>query len=130
MQPVGLWQRQHAAAPRKQENSSLFPPQVYPFPAPEPACAVMLGVSQHLLLPMSARKHKTHTKEKSKTTPSPPYLTEIEREKETRPSLLLHGPVLVSSHLLHLDLRYALLLDARGHSLRNLPLLFPSWWGR
>ena len=57
MQSEGLWQRQHAAAPRKQETAAFFPPQVYPFPAPEPACAVIVGVSQRLLLPISARKH-------------------------------------------------------------------------
>ena len=44
-------------SPSQARNSSLFPPQVYPFPTPEPACAVIVGVSQRLLLPMSARKH-------------------------------------------------------------------------
>ena len=47
MQPVGLWQRQHAAALAiaNKENNSPFPP-VYPFPTPGPACAVIVGVTE------------------------------------------------------------------------------------
>ena len=34
MQPVGLWQRQHAAAPRKQETAALFPSTGIPLSYP------------------------------------------------------------------------------------------------
>ena len=70
--PLHAARRAMAAAacrcPSQARNSSLFPPQVYPFPAPEPACAVIVGVSQRLLLPMSSRKLKPKTKEKKRVT--------------------------------------------------------------
>ena len=46
-----------------------FPP-VYPFPTPGPACAVIWECSQDLLLPKTARKHKTKKKKREKNPKS------------------------------------------------------------
>ena len=111
-------------------NSSLFPPQVYPFPTPEPACAVIVGVSQRLLLPISAKKHYRKQKKRVKQLHHPHKRKETKGTGEHACPLLLHSLVLLASCLLHLDLWYVLLIDARGPVARNLHPLFPSWWGR
>ena len=98
MQPVGLWQRQDAAAPRKQETAANFSSTVYPFPTPEPARAVIVGVSQHLLLPMFRRKALPQTKEKRTQLQHPHKRAETERKGKTR--LLTNSPQLRAPRLL------------------------------
>ena len=68
MRPEGPWQRR-AADPRTNpwEQLTTFPP-VYPFPTPGPACAVIVGVSQRLLLPITASKQTKERQKKRKTT--------------------------------------------------------------
>ena len=128
MQSEGLWQRQHAAVPRKQETAAFSLHRYTPF-LPRTSLRSYSGVSQRLLLPISTRKHNPKQKERVKHHLHPHTQTATEG-KHARP-LLLCGPMPLSSRLLHLDLRYFLLLKARGCGTRNLPPLFPpSWWGR
>ena len=49
----------------RERTDGLFPP-VYPFPTLRPACAVIVRVSQRLLLPVSAEKQNNNQKKKKR----------------------------------------------------------------
>ena len=83
MQPVGLWQRQHAAAPRKQETAAFSLHRYTPF-LPRTSLRSYVGVSQRLLLPISARKHNLKQRKRVKQLHHPHNRTETERKERTR----------------------------------------------
>ena len=107
------------------ENNGLFP-LVYPSPTLGQACAVIVRVSQHLLLPRPAKKQNNQTERKEKTTPSPPDRTRDKEKKQNKGPLLLHCSILHLSHLLHLGLQLALFLPLGGRGLSPGSLGAPS----
>ena len=129
--PLHAARRAMAAAacrcPSQARNSSLFPPTGIPLSYPRTSLRSHNGGFPTSPSPHVRQKAQTNTKGKSKTPPSPPYLNRDRRKGSTHALSLLHGPVLLSSHLLRLDLRHLLLLSARGLSTWSPPL--PSWWG-
>ena len=92
MQPVGLWQRQHAAAPRKQETAAFSLHRYTPF-LPRTSSRSYVGVSQHLLLPISARKHNPKQKERENNIVTPiPRQRQKEKGNDARYSSAASNP--------------------------------------
>ena len=74
MQSEGLWQRQHAAA------TQPFPSIGIPLSCPRTSSRGYSGGLTTSPSPHVRQKAQPHTKEKSKTPPSPPYLTRDRRK--------------------------------------------------